>query len=45
MLLVADCMNFVEVADVGNDHLQTCSTRKIILEGTADFFSYKSKKK
>jgi len=35
MDLVADCMNFVEVADVGNDRHKACSTRKIMLEATA----------
>ena len=38
MDLVAGCMNFPKVIDVGNDRLQTCSTWKIILEATVDSF-------
>ncbi len=30
MDLVADCMNFAEVANVGNDRPKACSTRKIM---------------
>ena len=39
--LIADCMNFAEMPEVGNYRLKTCSTRKIMLE----FNSFIQKKK
>jgi len=35
MDIVANCMNFVGVADVGKEVPKACSTRKIMLEATA----------
>ena len=38
MHLVVDCMNFPEVGEDGNNHLETCSTRKFFIGKHGKFF-------